>query len=78
MMEKSKDSLFHAFLHLLEQGNVNMPLQEKTGKEYCFMLHDEVLDEIQKVEAYQLHEWLSDGSFEKNDKLYISFLVKEF
>jgi hypothetical protein len=36
------------------------------------------LGEIQKIEADELDEWLNDGSFEKNNKLYISFLVKEF
>ena len=42
------------------------------------MLHDERANEIQKIAVDDLFEWLNDGSLEKTDKLYISFLIKEY
>ena len=44
----------------------------------CFMLHDEVLDEIYKIELHEFNEWLNDGSFEKTDKLYLSIKIQDF
>lgn len=52
-------------------------VSEENKATFCFMLHDEALNEIHKVEIEDLNEWLTDGSFQKQDKLYISFLIKE-
>lgn len=55
----------------------DIAIPEKDKVQFCFMLHDEVLNETHKVEVNDLNEWLTDGSFQKHDKLYISFLIKE-
>ena len=77
-MEKSNDTLYNAFIKLMKHNKTDKQIAEQGKLKYCFMLHDEGLNEIQKVETDDFFEWLNDGSFEKNDKLYISFLVKEF
>jgi hypothetical protein len=77
-MGKSNDTLYNAFIKLIKNNKSIKENVEQEKYKYCFMLHDEGLNEIQKIEADDFFEWFKDGSFEKNDKLYISFLVKEF
>jgi hypothetical protein len=74
----NKLSLYKAFIDVMKARKDDSAIPEKDQAQFCFMLHDEVAGTIQKVEVDDLFEWLSDGSFEKTDKLYISFLVKEF
>ncbi|MBA3681920.1 MAG: hypothetical protein H0W73_12280 [Bacteroidetes bacterium] len=72
------NSVYNSILNILNSRKENCPVDKGDEVRFCFMLHDQVLNEIQKVEVNDLHEWLSDGSFEKTDKLYISFLIKEY
>ncbi|MCE3227151.1 MAG: hypothetical protein K0S32_1702 [Bacteroidetes bacterium] len=74
---ESMQDFYQTLLGLMKHREVSPGLPEKDKAKFCFMLHDEVLNEIHKIEVDDLFEWLNDGSFEKKDKLYISFLIKE-
>lgn len=77
MKKLRQPNFYRTLLGLLKHREVNMEPTEKDKAKFCFMLHDEVLNEIHKIEVDDLFEWLNDGSFEKKNKLYISFLVNE-
>jgi hypothetical protein len=72
-----KEPVFGTLLDLLKIRQTD-PAIIPDNAQFCFMLHDVRAGEIQKVEVSDLSEWLRDGSFESTDRLYISFLVKEF
>ena len=72
-----KAAFYTTLIEILKHRNADNLVPEKDKAQFCFMLHDQVLDEIHKVEVADLQEWLNDGSFQKQDKLYISFLIKE-
>lgn len=72
-----KAAFYKMLIDLMKHRENDKAIPEKDKAQFCFMLHDEVLNEIHKVEVNNLQEWLTDGSFQKQDKLYISFLVKE-
>lgn len=74
---ENNQTLFKVISDLMNDRKENKDLTQTNDTKYCFMLHDEVLNETHKIEADELNEWLSDGSFQKHDKLYISFLIKE-
>jgi hypothetical protein len=73
-----KKNFYHVLLDYMKYRKTLGENMNSDELKFCFMLHDEVQNEIQKVEVADLFEWLQDGSFEKTDKLYISFLVKEY
>ena len=75
---KSRNKIYDSILKILNHRKQVATTSENDVAEFCFMIHDEVMNEIQKIEMNELHEWLADGSFEKQDKLYISFLLKKY
>lgn len=76
-MPKSTE-IYNTLVQIINHRKNKEALIEPDKVKFCFMLHDEVLNEIQKIELTDLSEWMNDGSFEKTDKLYISFLINEF
>jgi hypothetical protein len=72
-----KAALYKTLIDIMNHRKGDNAISEKDHAQFCFMLHDEVLNETHKVEVDDLNEWLTDGSFQKHDKLYISFLIKE-
>lgn len=72
-----KAALYKTLIDLINYRKEDKAIPEKDKAQFCFMLHDEVLNETHKIEVNDLSEWLTDGSFQKHDKLYISFLIKE-
>ena len=74
----NKDTFYNTLINLMKHRQSDTQIPEKDKSKFCFMLHDERANEIQKIEVDDLFEWLNDGSLEKTDKLYISFLVKEY